>query len=40
VGVVFWDGRDASGRALPPGLYALRCRSPRGVARAKLLKLE
>ena len=35
-----WNGRDASGRSLPPGLYLVGCRGGRGGAWAKLLKLE
>lgn len=32
-GVPVWDGRDASGRAVPPGLYWIRLSSPDGVKR-------
>ena len=35
-----WDGRDARGRALPPGLYLVRYEGVAGRSVVKLMKLE
>jgi subtilisin family serine protease len=39
-GAAVWDGRDASGRAAPPGLYLVRCEAGGRTWRAKLVKLD
>jgi len=35
-----WDGRDASGRGLPPGLYFVRYEGAAGRSVAKVMKLD
>jgi len=35
-----WDGRDRSGRVVPPGLYLVRADAPGRVVRAKVVKLR
>ncbi len=35
-----WDGRDASGERLAPGVYFVRLMRPEGVLRRKLVRIE
>ena len=39
-GAAVWDGRDANGRAAPPGLYLVRCEAGGRTWRAKVVKLD
>jgi hypothetical protein len=33
-----WDGRDAGGNPVPPGVYPIRIESPIGIAEGKLVR--
>jgi hypothetical protein len=37
---VLWDGRNASGRPAPGGVYFYRIEGPRGAAQGRIVRLD
>ena len=40
VAAIVWDGRDATGRRSPPGLYWVTARGARSLRPLRVIKLE